>query len=465
MGESLEQQVQVSQSRKKLLILALSMAGTQLITVSGGFLCMVMLAHLGHQVLAASALMISTQISVIVVGMSILFSLSVLIGHAYGAKNFVAVGYYMRQGWTLAILISIPIILIFWNIAPILIFLGQSKPITLLVAEYFKGYVWAVIPILITICNQQLCFGIHQQKIVVTSSLLSVIVLLLTAYTLIFGKLGAPALGVVGQGYAMAAQAWFAFIFLGITLFRHKNFRVFEIFNFRAINDWSYLTRMFKVGWPISLQISGEMLSLLVVSMMVGWLGTNALAAYQVASQFMFVIVVPIFALSQAGGILIGQAAGSRQFGEINLLGKVAIQLGLTLSSIAALLFLLFPKMLASVYLDIHNPLNKETVHLIVLLFVIIAFSQLFDSLRNIITGLLRGLFDTRYPMFIGLFVLWVVGLPISYVLAFILKEGVVGIASGSLIAIMIGALLVWFRWCTITKSYRIKITSPLVSK
>lgn len=448
------EKLQVSELRKKLMSLALTMAGTQLITVAGGFLCMVMLAQLGKQVLAASALMISTQISIIVAGMSILFSLSVLIGHAYGSKNFVAIGYFVRQGWMLAILLGIPIIILFWNIAPILLFFGQSPALTVLVAEYFKGFVWAVIPLLITICNQQLCFGVHQQKMVIFTSTFSVLVLLFSAYVLIFGKFGFPSLGIKGQGYAMAAQAWFGFIFLNIYLYRHKTIQMFDIFNFRVKHDWSYLARMFKIGWPMFLQMSGEVFSLSVVAMMVGWLGVNALAAYQVSSQFMFIIIIPIFALSQASGILVGQAAGSKQFWEITVLGKAAIQLGAILSGAAALIFLLFPKWLASVYLDIHNPQNKETIHYIVLLFTIVAFSQLFDAFRNIITGLLRGLFDTRYPMFVGLIVLWLIGIPASYFLAFILKTGIVGIALGGLIGFSIGMVLIARRWKMKTQKY-----------
>jgi MATE family multidrug resistance protein len=60
---------------------------------------MVMLAQLGHEVLAASALIFSTQLSIMVSGMSILFSISVLVGHAYGAKNDLSIGNYVQQGW------------------------------------------------------------------------------------------------------------------------------------------------------------------------------------------------------------------------------------------------------------------------------------------------------------------------------------------------------------------------------
>src|ERR1700733_5915572 len=109
----------IKTATKKIIPLALTMAGTQLLTVASGFLCMIMLSHLGHEVLAASALMISTQITIMVIGMSILFSLSLLIGHAYGAKNFEAIRNFLQQGWMLAVFISIPVILLFWFIGPL----------------------------------------------------------------------------------------------------------------------------------------------------------------------------------------------------------------------------------------------------------------------------------------------------------------------------------------------------------
>src|SRR3990167_6244822 len=95
------------QTDKKILSLALPMAGTQFINIASSFLCIGMLAHLGHQVLAASALITATQISVMVSGMSILFSLSVLVGRAYGAKEYLTIGNFVQQGWMLAFLIGL----------------------------------------------------------------------------------------------------------------------------------------------------------------------------------------------------------------------------------------------------------------------------------------------------------------------------------------------------------------------
>lgn len=437
----------LNRATKKIVPLAFTMAGTQLITVASGFLCMIMLSRLGHQVLAASALMISTQISIMVMGMSLLFSLSLMVGHAYGAKNFAAIGNFMQIGWTLALLLSIPMMLLFWFIGPVLLHFGQPPTLIPIVQRFFHTYLFAVFPFLIAICNQQLCFGTHQQRIAMITSMLSVGVLLIVAYILIFGKFGLPALGVAGLGYAMAAQGWFSLIFMFILLSRRESFKKFELFNYRVHKNWGSLRQMFKIGWPMSLQMSAEMVSMFVGAMMVGWIGTNALAAYQIVNQFMFLIVVPVFALSQASGIAVGQARGAQQFHEIKNLGYASLRIALVWSFVAALLFILFPRFLASFYINIHDSNNLTTLNITVWLFLILAFSLTFDSVRNVMTGALRGLFDTRYPMFIGILALWVIGIPLSYTFAFIFHWGIYGIALGVATGMLVGALLILLRW------------------
>jgi MATE family multidrug resistance protein len=441
------------QASKTLFPLALPMALSQLVSITSSFLCMTMVAKLGHTILAASALIFSTQMSFLMIGMSVLFSLSVFIGHSYGAKNYILAGTYLQQSWTLGLIISVPLIFIFWHMGNILLFLGQSKELAEIVRQFFHVYVLGVIPVMIAVCNQQFCYGMHKQKIVILATCISVSVLLLTAYTLIFGKWGMPQLGVRGLAIAMAMQPITFTTFTMLCLYFGKSFKPFELFRYRVHKNFIHLTHMFKVGWPISLQIGGEMLSFFVIAAMIGWLGSDALAAYQVTSQYMFLIIVPIFAIAQASGILIGKACGSKQFHEIKTLGYASMMVGFSMSIITAILFLLFPTHLAALYFDVHNPANAHTLHLTIIIFSITAFSQLFDGVRNIVTGSLRGLFDTRFPMIIGLLAIWFVGIPLSYALGFHWQFGVIGIVVGSAFGMLTGALILLYRWYLLTKN------------
>lgn len=444
------------QISKELFSLSMPMAMTQLITVASGFLCMAMLSGLGKDVLAASALIFSARISIIIIGSSILFSLSILIGHAYGKREYKRIGNFVQQGWVLGFLLSIPIMFVFWNIHVPLLYFGQAKNLVDIVQQFFHANIWNVLPFLLAICNQQLCYATQKQKIDLIANMIGVIVLLISSYVLIFGHLGFPRLGVKGLGYALDLQGWSYFLFTSSVIYFSRFFKHFDLFTFRIHQSWDDLIHLFKIGWPICIQIGGEMLSFLVTAAMVGWLGVNALAAYQVVTQYLFVIVVPLFSLAQASGILVGQAFGEKNYHKINRIGHAGVLFSFTLSFIVALIFLIAPKLLASFYLNIHTPENIDILHIIVVLFAVVALQQIFDGIRNVLTGSLRGLFDTQFPMYIGLIVIWVIGIPLGYLLAFHYSLGVTGIVIGSSVGMCLGMIILFYRWNKLTKQFSI---------
>ena len=435
------------QLAKRIASLALPMSFSQFISICSGFLCMSMLAQLGHDVLAASALIMSTQMSIMMIGMSILFSLSILVGHAYGASEYRNIGSYMQQAWTLALIMSVPLIFIFWHIATILTWLHQDPVLIPIIQSFFHTYVFAVIPVMLTVCNQQFGYGVQKQRVVITGTCISAGLLLLVSYVFIFGKWGMPKLGVAGLACGMVVQPTFFLLFTTTIFATTDFFKKFDLFHYRVHQNLQYLRQMFKIGWPICLQIGGEMLSFFFSANMVGWISINALAAYQVVNQYLFLIIVPIFSLSQASGILIGQACGAKRFHEVKRLGALSVGFSCIFNICFAILFLTMPDQLAKFYMHSDSVNNHEVMHLITILFMIVSFSVFFDGIKNVLTGALRGTFDTRYPMYVGLGCIWLVGIPLGYILAFNFHFGIIGIAFGSLTGMLIACIFVGLRW------------------
>jgi MATE family multidrug resistance protein len=300
----------------------------------------------------------------------------------------------------------------------------------------------------------QFGYGLQKKKLMFFTSVMSVCVLLITAYILIFGKFGFPKFGVAGLGYATAVQFTFFFLFSTLFFRFNKNFAHFDLFKYRVHQHWEYFTHMLKIGFPIFVQMGGEMLSFSLGGIMIGWLGIPSLAAFQIVNQYYFLIVIPIFSLSQASGILVGQARGSEQFHEIKKLSHASFAIALTMGLLVAGVFLLFPKNLASFYINVTDRANSETLHLAVLIFTVVAFTQLFDGLRNILIGVLRGLFDTRFSMYMSLFTVWLISMPLAYIFAFSLHFGVVGYVAGGLLGMLFGAMIMSWRWHMLIKKY-----------
>jgi MATE family multidrug resistance protein len=440
---------------KSLVKLALPMSLTQVINMGSVFTCSVMLSHLGHEVLAASALIFSTQMTLFMMGMSILFSVSFLVSHACGAKKNGDVGLYAQQSWLIGFIASIPMMLILWNVGPILRAVHEPMALTYIVQKCMHGYIFGILPGCLLMGNLQVLYGTQYARIALMVTLGGVLVLIFNSYVLMFGKFGFPALGVMGFGLGVASQMTFSFICTSLILWFKPDFKKYKLFDFRIyfaktrdlIKGFKVLKEILNLGWPMSVQICGELICTMLSTAMVGWIGVNQLAAFQIVNRYTLLLLVPIFAFSQAMGILVGSARGSKNFHRIQILGKVGLRYVAGLSALFLVIFLLFPKVLAMPYLDSTRVEFLPTLHLVTLLFSVVAFTQFFDAIRNTMTGALRGLFDTRYPMVISIFAIWCVGLPLSYFLAFLFKLGLIGIALGNLTGIFIGMLMVYYRW------------------
>jgi MATE family multidrug resistance protein len=434
-----------------LLSVALPMTLTQLLNMGSIFVCSLMLSSLSHDVLAASALIFSSQMTTFMLGMSILFSVSFLVGHASGEKKIDHVGQYARQAWLMGIVVFIPMALVLWNIGSILRAVHEPLVLTYIAERCLHGYIIGLLPGCLLMGNLQIFYGTKHAKFALITTCFSVLVLMSVSYLLMFGRLGFPRLGVLGFGLGIASQMTFSFVLTTLILWFHPDFKPYELFNFRKVlPDLSRVrafTQILSLGWPMTIQFSTELLATMLSAGMVGWIGINELAAFQIVHRYYLLLLVPVFAFSQAMGIVVGRSVGEKNYSRVLLLTNLGLKLIIGLGCFFLVIFLVFSKILAYPYLEFSHGEFGSTLRLTVLLFSVVAFTQLFDGVRNTLTGALRGLFDTRVPMFISIVGIWMVGLPVSYLLAFPLHFGLIGIGLGGLTGILVSMVLVIIRF------------------
>ena len=432
---------------RQTIAVALPITVTQLIGTISGFVGMAFLAQLGHHILAASALLFASQTMIFVISISPLFSISVLIARAFGAGTTREVGNMLQQGWLLGLLLSVLVITLYSLIKPILLACGQNPELVSQITPFFHIAVFGVPATMISVASSQFLLGIRRQKLVMIFMAIQMLVNTLASYALILGHWGMPKLGVAGWGWAYVLTAWFNLTLLVFVLVALKEFQKFSIFKSHLRNNWQHLKDLFRYGWPIMIQTGGELLSFGFVTIMVGWLGTTSLAAMQVVTQYLMIMVIPSFGYTMAAGILVGHALGEKKNHQAKIYGYVTLLMCVGTIVLLGTILNVFPTQFAHLFIQTNQPHYSEILNLIKKVFFVIAISQIFDAVRNSLTGSLRGLLDMKFPMVLGLICIWLIRVPCSYIFGFVLHGGVVGIAYGSIIGMSIAAAIIACRW------------------
>ena len=266
-------------------------------------------------------------------------------------------------------------------------------------------------------------------------------------WALIFGHLGAPALGLDGAALASAFANLFVFLALAVVVAFAKPFKRYRIFGRWWRADWPRYRQVAAIGLPIAITLLLEVAVFAAAVFIMGLIGRNEIAAHAIALQIAaFTFMVPL-GLAQAGTVRVGLAYGAGDRAAIAKAGWTALALGIGFMAVMALMLILFPRPLIGIFIDTANPGNATVVALAVQFMGIAALFQIVDGAQSVGAGVLRGLQDTRWPMIFAAFGYWVVGIGVGIALAFpfgLKGLGVwIGLASGLAV---VAVLMVW-RW------------------
>ncbi|VVC77157.1 Multidrug resistance protein MdtK [Aquicella siphonis] len=422
-----------------------------------GFLAMAMTAKLGQPMLAAGAIIYTVNMVVLIIPASLFFMLSISIGKYYSLGQHVCIGRLLRHAWILAILMALPVMFIFWYILPVLAWFNQPLQVALIVQEFFHASIWRVPLFFMSVCNQQLCYGMRRQKIDLYVNLIGAALFLVNAYSLIYGEFGFKAYGVAGLGFAYAIQTWFYFFFSVTIFYFNSKFHAIKLFSFKQRINMTLVLSLIKMGWPISLQIACELISLFLCAIFMGWINIASLAAYQIILQYQFLVFVPIFAISQAAGIMTSQTLHGPQPDGISTIGLAAVRQAGVISFAAGIMFVIFPIQLSRVFLNNADLQNLEIMRFAALFFFLMSIYQLFDAVRTVLTGLLRGLRDVIYPMIISIS-FCLIGISLGYFFTFCLKWNAAGLLLGWICGVILGTVILYRRWSYASKKLSLSL-------
>lgn len=431
---------------KKNLSLSIPLILSQVIYASSGFLGTAMVAQLGEAALAASILVSMIWISLSVLFFGLLNSVSVLIAHEFGAKNYKEISKTIGQSYLLGFGISFLIIIIMLCVPWFFQFTKQPITVLKLCIEYTHSLIWTIPGLIFLIISEQFLAGIGKARIVMRISFMVVPIEIPLIYILIFGKLGLPAFGIAGVGYGFAVTYTITAICLFFYLYYSKSFQVYHIFSRILTVNMSKLKELVRIGLPMGLMHVIEVGTFMVATFWIAQFGTTILAAHQIVMQYLGFVITLVFAMSQAVTIRVGHSVGENNTSDIELQVYVGILLNFFFVLVIALVLYFFPAFFISLDVNIHDQKNIMLVQKASILFQIVSVLLIFDNMRIIFFGALRGLKDTKFSMYASFFNFVLVGLPAAYFFGFNLHFQGEGVWWGLTLGIVCSATMLFIR-------------------
>jgi MATE family multidrug resistance protein len=312
---------------------------------------------------------------------------------------------------------------------------GQPEEVVPVAAGYALASIPGVLPFY--------GFNVLRQSLQAMARITPILVTVLLAnlanvffnWVLIFGNLGFPSLGAVGSGWATSLSRWFMVLtLLGLAwpILRPS------VVPFRPeVTAVRPLLRFFRLGAPVGAQQFLEFGVFGAAGLLMGWMGTVAMASHQVALNLAALTFMVPVGVAQATAVLVGQGVGREDPPAARRAAGAGLLVGAGFMAFAAALLLSMPELLARVFTD-----DVPVLQLAALLIPIAGIFQVFDGLQVVAAGVLRGVGDTRVPMLLNLVGFWLVGLPVSYGLGFVVDVGPGGIWWGLAAGIGLVAVL-----------------------
>ena len=440
----------VTTELKKLTGLALPLVVTQLAQMGLGVLDTIMAGRVSAVELAGVALggVIFWPVLMLIAG--IVMAVIPTVSQLHGGGRVREAGAVVRQALWIALFCGLTMIILLYNLEPMYHFVGVDPLAIPVTMAYVKAMSWGVLPVLGYFVLRYLCEGTSwttPAMLIAGSAFLLKIPL---NYWFIYGGMGLPAMGGEGCGWATSVVMAYEFIAI-ICVVQFSRVKITKVFAEFSWPDAIEIKRLVWLGLPIGLSTFAEFSIFSAVTLLIGRLGVETVAANQIVNNVSGLVFMIPLGLGMATSIRVGYNVGAGDYVAARLSGLVAVGTGFVFALFAVSSLLLGGEFIVSLYST-----EASVVELATGLIVIVALFQLSDDLQVIGMGALRGYKDTRAPFLIALICYWVVGFPVAWMLGFgyfeALDLGVYGYWIGMATGLTCAAILLLYRFNRVSR-------------
>jgi MATE family multidrug resistance protein len=436
----------ITSEARSLLILGLPLVGSQVAQFAVHTTDTLMLGW--YSVLALAQVTLGAQVLFIafIATSGFAFAILPMVAKSMAEDDSQSARRATRMGLWVSTLAAALLFLPMWYAGPLLEAMGQDPTVAQGAQAYLRIAGFGLWPALWGLVLRSYLSALEHAGIVLWVSVFVLAANALINYGLIFGNWGLPELGL--QGAAIASVISQILALLGFVIYIQRRFPEQQMFARFWRFDGSAALAVTRLAVPISATALAESGLFAASAFMMGWLGHLELAAHGIVLQLAALSFMVHMGLSQAGTVRAGKAFARNDWPSVRRTAWVTMGLSSVVAIVAIFLFLMSPQVLIRAFLDPQDPLAADILRIGTILLMLAALFQFVDAAQVVALSLLRGLQDTKVPMWIAAISYWLIGLPISYVLGFWLGFQEAGIWMGLVVGLGSAALLLWWRFC-----------------
>jgi MATE family multidrug resistance protein len=408
-----------------------------------------MLGWLSPRALAAGALGQSIYTTLLLFCIGVVGALAPLAASLVGAdrKDTAGLRAALHQTLGSALLLAGPAWVLLWATEPILRAIGEPADLAADAARYMHALQWALAPALLYFSTRCAFAALDRVAPTLIAGLIAVVFNAGANYLLVFGKLGLPALGVVGSGLATSLSQTVMMLILVGWSFVDPHLRRYRLFAARPHFDRAAFVSLWRLGLPIGATIAAEVGIFSGAGLAMGLIGPHALEAHAIALQIASVAFMVPLGLGQAASVRVGHAYGARDERAVSRAGWTALAVTMGYVALSATAMLAFPRLLIAPFLA-HDTADLDKIVAQTLSFLqIAALFQLFDGAQAALANMLRGVHDSRWPAAMAVVGYWAIGAPIGIGLAFFTPLAGRGLWIGLACGLAAVSLQLLWRW------------------
>ena len=407
----------------------------------------IMIGRTGATPLAAASLANIVFFLLFTFGIGVSYSITPFVAEADGKNDKSLIVDLLKNSFLINMVAGVLLTVIGLLSNHLLYFANQPEDVVDLAIPYLQIIALAIIPSMVFQTYRQFGEGLHSTRIAMIIVLSCNLLNILLNYLLIYGKYGFPELGLNGAGWATLISRILMGVLMAAYIYYGKKFRDYQAGFSIGSYSRKLINRMLHVGIPAGIQFIFEVSAFGFSAIMMGWMGTEALAAHQIAINLASISYMTTSGIGAAATIRVGSYLGKQDIPTLRKAGFTLMNMALAIMTLWGIVFIFWRQELPMIYIN-----DPAVISIAAPLLIIAGLFQLSDGMQVVCAGALRGLQDVKIPSLMILIAYWVIGLPLGYWLGFTMEYGPNGIWIGLLIGLTVTATAMFVRFKRLTK-------------